>query len=108
MKRGDIVLVTAPGDYGKRRPAVIIQSGLFLETHATVLVCLISSDIQKSPLFRLDIAPAASNGLRVKSQIMADKIFAMQRKRLSDPIGALDEDTLMRLNRALMLFQGLA
>ncbi len=57
MKRGDVVLVIAPGDYGKSRPAVVVQSDIFNETHASIVVCLLSTDLQDAPLFRLSVEP---------------------------------------------------
>ncbi|SUS07356.1 Transcriptional modulator of MazE/toxin, MazF [Candidatus Defluviicoccus seviourii] len=107
MKRGDIVLVTAPGDYGKRRPAVVIQSDLFNDTHASIVVCLISSALVDAPLFRLTIAPSADNGLKEPSQIMVDKMVALRRERLSEPLGRLDDEMMLRLGRSLALFIGL-
>lgn len=107
MKRGDIVLVTAPGDYGKRRPAVVIQSDLFNDTHASIVVCLISSALVDAPLFRLTIAPSADNGLKEPSQIMVDKMVALWRERLSEPLGRLDDEMMLRLGRSLALFIGL-
>lgn len=108
MKRGDIVLVTAPGDYGKRQPAVVIQSNLFNDTHASALVCLVTSTLVDAPLFRLTVEPTAGNGLKEISQIMVDKITTLRRDRLGDPIGTLDDEAVLRLGRSLALFIGLA
>jgi mRNA interferase MazF len=107
MKRGDVVLVIAPGDYGKPRPAVVVQSDIFNETHASIVVCLLSSDLQDAPMFRISVAPTHENGLQVISQIMVDKIVALKRDRIRARIGSLDEDSLLLLNRSLMLFLGL-
>jgi mRNA interferase MazF len=107
VKRGDIVLVTAPGDYGKRRPAVVIQSDLFNDTHASIVVCLINSALVDAPLFRLTVAPSADNGLKEPSQIMVDKMVALRRERLSEPLGRLDDEMMLRLGRSLALFIGL-
>ncbi len=108
MKRGDIVVVSASGDYGKPRPAVIVQTDLFNETHASIIVCLLTTDIQDAPLFRLDIEPSGDNGLKKRSQIMIDKIVAMRRERIGSTIGRIDDDALIRVNRSLALFLGLA
>ncbi len=108
MKRGDLVIVSAPGDYGKPRPAVIIQSDIFNETHASIVVCLVTSEKQKAPLFRIDVQPTEENGLKMASQIMVDKIVALRRERIDQKIGTIDDETLVRLNRSLALFIGLA
>jgi mRNA interferase MazF len=107
MKRGDVILVVASGDYGKAHPAVVVQSDIFNETHASIVVCLLSSDLQDAPLFRLTIQPTDENGLHAISQIMVDKIVALKRDRILARVGSLDEDTRLRLNRSLMLFLGL-
>jgi mRNA interferase MazF len=108
VKRGDIVLVVARGDYGKPRPAVIVQSDLFNPTHASLLVCLLTSEIVMAPLFRLSVRPSLENGLREVSQIMVDKLLAIPRGRVRDCIGTIDDATLLALNRSLALMLGLA
>ena len=108
MKRGDLVIVSAPGDYGKPCPAVIIQSDIFNETHASILVCLITSDQLDAPLFRIDVQPTEETGLKIASQIMIDKIVALRRERIAQHIGKVNDETLIRLNRSLALFIGLA
>ena len=108
MRRGDIVTVSAAGDYGKPRPAIIVQSNLFNETHASILVCLVTGDLHDAPIFRVPVEPDDSNGLRRTSQIMADKVLAVRRDRIGERVGQLDEDTTIRLNRSLALFLGLA
>jgi mRNA interferase MazF len=108
VKRGDIVLAVARGDYGKPRPAVIVQSDLFNGTHASLLVCLLTSDLLDAPLFRLTLAPTPANGLREPSQIMVDKLLALPRDRIRERIGTAGDETMLRLNRALALMLGLA
>jgi mRNA interferase MazF len=108
MKRGDLVIVSAPGDYGKPRQAVIIQSDIFNETHASIVVCLVTSDRQDAPLFRIDVQPSETTGLKRASQIMVDKIVALRRERIDQHIGRVNDETLIRLNRSLALFIGLA
>ena len=108
MKRGDLVIVSAPGDYGKPRRAVIVQSDVFNETHASIVVCLITSERQHAPLFRIDVQPSETTGLTVTSQIMVDKIVALRRERIAQHVGHLNDETMVRLNRSLALFIGLA
>lgn len=108
MRRGDIVLVTAPGDFGKPRPALVIQSDLFNDTHASIVVCLLTTDVQEAPLFRIDVAASDETGLSDRSQIMVDKIVALRRKRILRTIGMADEAALLRVSRSLALFLGIA
>ncbi len=108
MKRGDIVLAVARGDYGKPRPAVIVQSDLFNTAHASVLVCLLTTNRIDAPLFRLPLAATSANGLLEPSQIMVDKLLALPRSRIRERIGEADDETMLALNRALALMLGLA
>ncbi|MGH8595238.1 MAG: type II toxin-antitoxin system PemK/MazF family toxin [Gammaproteobacteria bacterium] len=101
MKRGDIVLAALPGDFGKPRPVLIVQSDLFNPTHATLIVCPITTDRMEDTAFRISVEPAEENGLRQPSQIMVDKIIAARRDRLRDRIGAVDRATLNRVEQSL-------
>jgi mRNA interferase MazF len=107
VKRGDIVTVAASGDYGKPRPAVVVQSD-WLKATDSVLVSLMTSKLVEAPLFRLTIEPGAMNGLKISSQIMVDKIIAIPRDKCGMVIGRLDEGALIALNHMLSVVIGLA
>ena len=108
MRRGEIVVVVATGDYDKPRPAVIVQTDAFPETHASVVVCQMTSEVVDAPDFRVTIEPYQSNGLRARSQIMADKPVTIRRERIGQSIGRLNESDVGRLNVALAFVLGLA
>lgn len=108
MKRGDLVVVAMQGDYGKPRPALVVQADLFNDTHASITVVPITSTIVDSPLFRVTVEPSRGNGLRLVSQLMVDKVTTVRRQRLGEPIGRLEEDVLLRVSRALALWFGIA
>ena len=108
MRRGDVVIVTTAGDYGKPRPAVIAQTDAFPEAHASVVICQMTSEIAEAPDFRVTIEPSTRNGLRARSQIMADKPVTVRRAWIGHAIGSLDEDDVARLNVALAFVIGLA
>lgn len=108
MKRGDVVTVAASGDYGKPRPAVIVQTDALPAKHASVIICQMTSDIVETPDIRVTIEPSEKNGLRTRSQIMADKPVTIRRERVGNRIGSLHEKDLARLNVALAFVMGLA
>lgn len=108
MKRGDLVVVAMQGDYGKPRPALVVQSDLFNDTHASITVAPVTSAIVDTPLFRVTVEPSRRNGLRLVSQIMVDKITTVRRQRLGQPIGRLEDDVMLRVSRALALWVGIA
>ena len=108
MKRGDVVTVAATGDYGKPRPAVIVQTDALPAQHASVVVCQMTSDLSDAPDFRVTIEPTERNGLRARSQVMADKSVTIRRERVGRAIGRLDNTDIARLNIALAFVMGLA
>jgi mRNA interferase MazF len=108
MKRGDVVVVAAAGDYAKPRPAVIVQTDAFPETHASVVVCQMTSELVDAPDFRVTIEPGDENGLRARSQIMADKPVTVRRARIGPTLGRLNDGEIRRLNVALAFAMGLA
>ncbi len=102
MTRGQIVVVTARGAYtGKPRPALVVQSDLFNETHASVTICPITSDVIDAPLFRIALPPGPRTGLAVSSQVMTDKIVSVPRTALGRSIGQCDADELASVDVAL-------
>ena len=108
MKRGEIWTVAGGGDYtSKPRPAVILQDDSFDDTDS-ITVCTITSDHTSAPLFRIPIEPTESNGLATSSRIMVDKIATVRRGRLRERIGLLADDDIVRLNRTIAVFLGIA
>lgn len=103
-QRGDIVLCTLSGDYGKPRPAVVVQSDLFNPTHASVTVCPITSYITDAPLFRILITPSPENGLMKPSQIMTDKISTLKSEKVRNKIGCISGEQIEELGKALRLW----
>jgi mRNA interferase MazF len=108
MKRGDVVIVAAAGDYGKPRPAVIVQTDALPQTHASAVICQMTSEIVDAPDFRVTIDPTKTNGLRLRSQVMADKPVTVRRGRIKQLIGRLAQADIRRLNVALAFVIGLA
>lgn len=107
MKRGDIVVLVIPGDYGKPRPAVIVQADRYAE-HPSITVLPLSTTITELDDIRLTVSPTAENGLRELSQIMSDKIQTVPRSKVGQVIGRLGADGMVAVNRALALFLGFA
>lgn len=107
MKRGDIVTVSVSGDYGKPRPALVIQSDFLPETDS-VLVCLLTTTVRAAPLYRLALPAGAETGLREPSQVMVDKIMAVRRDRCGAVIGRTDAAVLLALGRLLAFVTGIA
>jgi len=107
VQRGDFVTVALQGDFGKPRPALVIQADAFAD-HATVTVLLVSSTIIEAPLLRVTIAPSSDNGLRQPSQIMIDKAMTVMRTKIRETFGRLDADALIEVERRLAVFLGIA
>ncbi|WP_243358788.1 type II toxin-antitoxin system PemK/MazF family toxin [Fundidesulfovibrio terrae] len=107
MKRGDIVIVAMSGDYGKTRPALVVQHDQANETHASVVVCPLSSHLIDAPLFRIPVEPSSANGLQAPSQIMVDKVSAVKRERVRQVAGRVSDEVMVQVNRTLALWLGL-
>lgn len=107
MRRGEIWTVAGGQDYaGKPRPAVILQDDSFDATNSVTL-CAFTTDETDAPLFRLPIESNARNGLQAACRLMVDKVTTVPKSKLGTRIGRLDDEDLVRLNRALMAFLGL-
>src|ERR1700686_3030734 len=106
MRRGDVVTVAATGDYGKPRPAVIVQTDALPAEHASVVVCQMTSDCSDAPDFRVTVDPSERNGLRVRSQVMADKPVTIRRERIGRRVGHLEDHDIARVNVALEFLMG--
>lgn len=107
MKRGDLVTIALPGDFGKPRPALVIQSDQFDET-GTITVLLVSGTMVDAPQIRLSIEPTPATGLRKRSQIMVDKAMFVKRDRIGETMGCIDAAALLGVTRALAVFFAIA
>lgn len=107
VKRGDVVVAAFSGDYGKPRPAVVVQTDLANATHSSVVLCPITSHLENAPLFRLEVTPSRENNLEKSCQIMVDKITTVRKDKVRQVIGRLDEATMVRVNRSLAFWLGL-
>ncbi len=106
MKRGDLLIVVLSGDYGKPRPAVLVQSEALFDAES-LLVCPMTSDASTAGPFRMMIAPGPENGLGAPSVIMTDKVTAVPRRRCRERIGQLTAAELSALDSSLMFVLGL-
>lgn len=108
MRRGDIYTAAARGIYsGKPRPVVVVQDDRFDAT-ASVTVCPLTTNPIDAPLFRVPVDPSETNGLDDRSFLMVDKVTTMPRGNLRDHLGRLGDNHVVQLNRALIVFFGLA
>jgi mRNA interferase MazF len=108
MKRGEIWTVGGEKDYARKpRPAVILQDDRFDATDS-ITICRLTIDPTDAPLFRLPVEPTVRNGLRSVSRLMVDKITTVPKSKVGAQIGRLDDEDILRLNRAILVFLGLA
>jgi mRNA interferase MazF len=105
--RGDFVTIAMQGDFGKPRPALVIQADQFDE-QATVTVLPVSSTLVNAPLFRITVQPSVGNGLQKPSQVMVDKAMTVKRDKLGQAFGRIDADAMVEVERCLAVFLGIA
>jgi mRNA interferase MazF len=107
MKRGEIWTVSGGKDYaGKPRPAVIVQDDNFDATNS-ITVCAFTTDETDAPLFRLPVQPNERNGLRAACRLMVDRITTVPKSKVGERVGRLDDEDILRLNQAVLVFLGL-
>ena len=107
MMRGDLVTIAVQGDFGKPRPALVIQANQFSE-HSSVTVLPITSMLVAAPLLRVTVQPSAENGLQKPSQVMVDKTMTVKRDKVGPAFGRIDADALVQVERCLAVFLGIA
>jgi mRNA interferase MazF len=107
MRRGDLVSVAIQGDFGKPRPALVIQSDQY-DGHATVTVLPVTSTLVAAPLFRITLQPSPENGLHKLSQVMSDKAMTVKRDKVGPTFGRIDADSMVEVERCLAVFLGIA
>lgn len=106
MRRGDLVTIAMQGDFGKPRPALVIQADQFSE-HASATILPITSTFVSAPLLRVTIRPSAENGLQKPSQVMVDKATTVMRDKVGPAFGRIDADALVEVERCLAVFLGI-
>jgi mRNA interferase MazF len=104
--RGDLVTIAMPGDFGKPRPALVIQADPF-KAHATVTVLLVTSTLVAAPLLRVTVQPSAENGLQKPSQVMVDKAMTVKRDKLGPAFGHMELGVMLEVERCLAVFLGI-
>lgn len=105
MKRGDLVTIALQGDYGKPRPALVIQSDLFDE-HPSVTILPVTGELKEAPLFRIRLEPTPSNNLQKPSEVMVDKAQSVPRERIGEVFGQVRDDQMLEVSRSLAVFLG--
>jgi mRNA interferase MazF len=107
MRRGDLVTIAMQGDFGKPRPALVIQADPFSEL-SSVTVLPVTSTLVAAPLLRVTVAPSADNGLEKPSQVMVDKAVTVKRNKVGPVFGRIDAAVLIEVERCLAVFLGIA
>ncbi len=105
--RGDLVTIAMQGDFGKPRPALIMQADAFRQ-HATVTVLPVTGTLVAAPLLRITVQPNVANGLQKPSQVMVDKAMTVKRDKLGPAFGHLDAEGMLEVERCLALYLGIA
>lgn len=108
MTRGDLVIVATRGAYtGNPRPALVVQADIFNDTHGSITVCPVTTDVLDAPLFRVSLPPGARTGLQSSSQVMVDKVVSVPRASIDRRIGTCNDAELHVIDDALRRWLGL-
>lgn len=107
MPRGDLVAVALQGDFGKPRPALILQSDWF-EEHPTVTLLPVTGTLLDAPSLRVTLEPSTRNGLQKTSQVMVDKVMTVRREKMGPLLGRVEPERMLEIERCLAIFLGVA
>jgi mRNA interferase MazF len=107
MMRGDFVAIAMQGDFGKPRPALVIQADQFGEL-ASVTVLPVTSTLVAAPLIRITVSPDSENGLQRPSQVMIDKAMTVKLDKVGEVFGRIDANAMVEVERSLAVFLGIA
>ena len=107
MTRGELVTIAVQGEFGKPRPALVIQANQFSE-HTSITVLPITSTLVTAPLLRITVQPTTDNGLQRPSQVMVDKAMTVMRDKVGTAFGRIDAAVLTEVERCLAVFLGIA
>jgi mRNA interferase MazF len=108
MKRGDVVIISLPGDYGKPRPAILVQVDYLTKYVESVIVAPLTTDLLPVSIYRPTVGPTPSNGVLQPSQVMVDKVHAVSKTKISKIVGHAGPETMARLDQSLAFVLGLA
>ena len=103
MKYGHLVTIALQGEFGKPRPALVVQSDLFAE-HSTITVLLLTSNLVDAPLLRVTLEPDGNNGLQKISQVMIDKTMTIRREKIGEVFGFANNDVMQTIRRLQAVF----
>jgi mRNA interferase MazF len=100
------VTIAVAGDYGKPRPALIVQADAFSGL-GSVTVLRLTSELHDWPTFRVTVQPSVENGLRLPSQVMIDRPIALPRSKIGAVFGRLEAALMKTVGQTLLVFLGL-
>ena len=108
LPRGTVVIVSVPGEFGKPRPAVVVQDTRLTRLMESVGIALITTSERGGRHLRIKVEPTRENALRATSRIMADKLFSLHKHRVHQIVGRMDDFTMRRVDEALKTILSLA
>ena len=109
MDRGSVVIISAKGDYGKPRPAIVVQDARMERVVDSITVCFLTTDlVEEGGTLRVDVAPTQENGLRERSQIQIEKLMTFPREKVRGPVGRIDLTQMRAVDIGLLVHLGLA
>ena len=109
VRRGDIFYAdlspVVGSEQGGVRPVLIVQNDVGNRYSPTIIAVAVTSQINKAKL-PTHIALDTTCGLPKDSVILAEQVRTLDKRRLKDKIGSLDEKSMERVNNALLVSLG--
>jgi mRNA interferase MazF len=110
LQRGDVITIAGGNsEFGsKPRPAILLQAPALFGADVPLPICPITSQARDVPLLRVPLAANEATGLRVPSWAAIEIVQTIRRNGIRQHIGRLDAATLLAIDRALVVFLGIA
>lgn len=112
VKRGDIYYAdlspVVGSEQGGMRPVVIVQNDLGNKHSPTVIAAAITSKTTKNKLPTHIEVVASKNGLSRDSVILLEQVRTIDKKRLKEKMGHLEDEVMEKVNNAITISLGLS
>ena len=112
VKRGDIFYAdlspVVGSEQGGIRPVLVVQNDVGNKYSPTVIAAAITSKINKAKLPTHIEIDALDYGLSKDRVILLEQVRTIDKQRLREKIGRLDEIQMLKVNNALSISFGLA
>ena len=112
IKRGELYYAdlspVVGSEQGGIRPVLVVQNDVGNKYSPTVIAAAVTSKINKAKLPTHIEPPSSPYGLVRDSVILLEQIRTLDKRRLKERIGELNEQTMSKVDKAILISLGFA